>query len=120
MTTTSVKKFFEIIAMKANRSVEGTRIMQEWTQHYFGKIVQFETDIEKFYLIIHNGKLRVCEGTYPAPDLTLKAATKTLIEVFTGRKRFGDAMKSWELILIGAGHEAFTLGRLITTVMMEV
>jgi hypothetical protein len=29
-------------------------------------------------------------------------------------------MKTWELVLKGAGHEGFALGRLVTTVMMEV
>ncbi len=120
MSTASVKKFFEAIAMKANRSSEGTKIMNSWTGHYHGKVIQFETDKEQFYLVVADEKMRVHEGRYLAPDLTFKGSSKTISEVFTGRKRFGDAMKSWELVLIGAGHEGFALGRLITTVMLEV
>jgi hypothetical protein len=30
-----------------------------------------------------------------------------------------DAMKSWDLLLMGAGHEGFIVGRLITTVFLE-
>jgi hypothetical protein len=30
-----------------------------------------------------------------------------------------DAMKSWDLLLMGAGHEGFILGRLITNVFLE-
>jgi len=115
----SARAFFQAIVMRANKSSEGTRIMQQWTRHY-GKILQFETDTEKFYLVIQNGKMRLLEGEYPAPDLTFRGTSKTVNEVFTGKKRFGDAMKNWELVLIGAGHEGFTLGRLITTVMLEV
>jgi len=114
------KRFFEAVAMKANRSSEGTRIMKEWAGHYHGKVLQFETDTEQFYLVVADGKMKVGEGVYPAPDLTFKATSKTVSEVFTGRKRFGDAMKAWELVLIGAGHEGFALGRLVTTVMLEV
>jgi len=120
MSAPAVKKFFEAIAMKANRSSEGTRIMKEWVGPYHGKVIQFETDTEQFYLTVTNGKMRVHDGKYPAPDLTFKGSSKTISAVFTGRKRFGDAMKSWELVLIGAGHEGFALGRLITTVMLEV
>ncbi|MFQ6073980.1 MAG: SCP2 sterol-binding domain-containing protein [Candidatus Bathyarchaeia archaeon] len=120
MSAPAVKRFFEAIAMKANRSSEGAKIVKKWIGHYHGKIIQFETDTEQFYLVVTDGKMKVHDGKYPAPDLTFKGSSKTISEVFTGRKRFGDAMKSWELVLIGAGHEGFALGRLITTVMLEV
>jgi len=116
----TVKRFFEAVAMKANRSSEGTRIMRTWTSRYHGKVIQFETDDEPFYLVVAEGKMRVFEGKYPSPDLTFKGSSKTVYEVFTGRKRFTEAMKNWELVLIGAGHEGFMLGKLVTTVMLEV
>jgi putative sterol carrier protein len=114
------KKFFEAVAMKANRSNDGQKIMKDWVGHYHGKIIQFETDLEKFYLIIQSSKMKVLDGVYPAPDLTFKGSSKVISEAFTGKRRMGDVMKTWELMLIGAGHEGFALGRLITTVMMEV
>ncbi|HKZ95292.1 MAG TPA: SCP2 sterol-binding domain-containing protein [Candidatus Bathyarchaeia archaeon] len=116
----AAKKLFDAVAMKANRSNDGQRIMKDWVDHYHGKVIQFETDAEKFYLVVQNGKMKVLDGEYPAPDLTFKSSSKTLSEVFTGRKRIGDAMKAWELVLVGAGHEGFALGRLVTTVMLEV
>jgi len=120
MSTVSAKKFFEAVAMKANRSSEGTRIMRGWVGHYDGKVIQFETDTEKFHLVVANERMKVYDGEYPAPDLTYKGSSKLISDVFTGRKRIGDAMKSWELMLTGAGHEGFALGRLITTVLLEV
>ena len=120
MSTIRVKKLFEAIAMKANRSSEGVRIMKEWIGPYHGKIIQFQTDTEQFYLVVSNGKMKVYDGEYPAPDLIFRGPSKLISDVFTGRKRIGDAMKSWELVLIGAGHEGFALGRLITTVMLEI
>ena len=116
----AVKTWIEAVAMKANRSDDAVRIMKEWTEHYYGKVIQFETDTEQFYLVVSNGRMKVKDGIYPAPDLTFKGSSKTISDVFTGRKRIVDAMKTWELVLIGAGHEGFTLGRLITTVMLEV
>jgi len=106
--------------MRANRSVEGAKIMQNWTSHYYGKVIQFQTDTEKFHLVIADSRMKVVEGEYVAPDLTFQGSSKTISEVFTGKKRIGDALKNWELVLVGAGHEGFTLGRLITTVMLEV
>ena len=118
--TISVKRFFEAVAMKANRSSEGTKIMRDWTGHYHGKVIQFETDTEKFHLVVTDGKMKVRDGEYPGPDLTFRGPSKLISDVFTGRRRIGDAMKNWELVLTGAGHEGFALGRLITTVMLEV
>lgn len=120
MSAGATKRFFEAVAMKANRSGDGTRIMKEWQGHYHGKVVQFDTDVEKFYLTVMDGKMKVLDGVYPAPDLTFKGSSKVVSEVFTGRRRMGDVMKSMELVLMGAGHEGFALGRLVTTVMMEV
>jgi len=120
MSAVAAKKFFEAVAMKASRSSDGTRIMKEWVGHYQGKVIQFETDTEQFYLVVGDGKMKVKDGVYPAPDLTFKGSSKIVSEVFTGRKRIGDAMKTWELVLMGAGHEGFALGRLVTTVMLEV
>lgn len=119
MSGSSSKRFFEAIAMKANKSNEGMRIMREWIGCYDGKVIQFITDTEKFYLVITAGKMKVHDGEYPGPDLTFKGSSRLVSDVFTGRRRIGDAMKNWELVLIGAGHEGFTLGRLITTVMTE-
>lgn len=116
----AAKEFFEALAMKANRSSDGQKIMKDWVGHYHGKIIQFETDTERFYLLVHDGKMKIADGVYPAPDLTFKASSETISEVFTGRKPIGDAMKTWDLVLVGAGHEGFALGRLVTTVMMEV
>jgi len=119
MSAIAAKRFFEAVAMKANRSNDGQRIMKEWIGHYYGKVIQFETDTEKFYLLVADGKMKVKDGVYPAPDLTFKGSSKVISEAFTGRKRMGDVMKTWEIVLLGAGHEAFALGRLVTTVMME-
>ena len=113
------KEFFETIAMKANRSSDGQKIMKDWVGRYHGKVIQFQTDIEKFYLVVQDGKMKVLEGVYPAPDLTFKGSSKVVSEVFTGQKRIGEAMKAWELVLVGAGHEGFALGRLVTTMMLE-
>jgi hypothetical protein len=118
-TTVPAKRLFEAVAMKANRSSDGQRIIKEWIGHYHGKVIQFETDTEQFHLVVADGKIKIKDGSYPAPDLTFRGSSKTISEVFTGRKRIGDAMKTWELVLIGAGHEGFTLGRLVTTVMLE-
>jgi len=115
----AAKEFFEAIAMKANRSSDGQRIMRDWVGHYHGKVIQFETDSEKFYLVVQDGKMKVFDGVYPAPDLTFRGSSKIVSEVFTGRTRISDAMKAWELVLVGAGHEGFALGRLITTMMLE-
>jgi len=115
----SPKRFFEAVAMKANKSNEGIRIMKEWIGPYDGKVIQFVIDNEKFYLVIAEGKMKVRDGEYPSPDLTYEGSSKLVSDVFTGRRRIGDAMKNWELVLIGAGHEGFALGRLVATVMTE-
>ena len=114
-----VKVFFQTVAVKANRSSKGRKMMKEWVGHYDGKVVQFQTDTEKFYLVIADGKMKVHDGEYPSPDITFKGSSKLISDVFTDRRKMGEAMKSWQLVVLGAGHEGFALGQLITTMMLE-
>ncbi len=119
MSDVSPKKIFEEIAKKANNSSEGKRIMKEWVGPYHGKILQLETDAEKFYLAVTDGRMKVYDGEYPSPDLTFRGSSQVISDVFAGKRSVGDAMKSWDLLLMGAGHEGFILGKLITTVFLE-
>ena len=119
MSDQSPRKIFEEIARKINESVGGQRIIKEWVGPYDGKILQFETDTERFYLVIADGKMEVCTAEYPSPDLTFRGSSQVIIDVFTGKRSVGDAIKRWDLLLMGAGHEGLMLGRLITTILLE-
>jgi len=119
MSDQSPRKIFEEITKKVNESAEGQKIIDEWVGPYDGKILQFETDAEKFYLVITDGKMELCTGEYPSPDLTLRGSSQVIMDVFTGRRSVGDVIRSWDLLLMGAGHEGFMLGRLIATVSLE-
>jgi putative sterol carrier protein len=119
MSDQSPMKIFEEIAKKTNESVAGQSIIKEWVGPYDGKILQFETDTKKFYLVIADGKMEVCTGEYPSPDLTFRGSSQVIIDVFTGKRSVGEAIKRWDLLLMGAGHEGFMLGRLITTIFPE-
>jgi putative sterol carrier protein len=87
MSSLSPKNLFEEIAEKANSSSEGRRIMKEWVGHYDGKIIQFETDTEKFYLVVTDERMKVRDGEYPSPDLTFRGSRQVILDVFTGKKR---------------------------------
>lgn len=119
MNDQNPREIFEEIAKKTNSSAEGQRIIEEWVGPYDGKILQFETDSEKFYLLITDGKVEVHRGEYPSPDLTFRGSSQVVVDVFTGKRSVGDAIKSWDLLLMGAGHEGFMLGKLISTVFAE-
>jgi len=119
MSDENPKRIFEEIARKANSNSEAEKIIRQWVGPYDGKILQFETGSEKFYLVVSDGRLKVCDGEYPSPDLTFRGSSEVVLDVFTGKKTVGDAMKNWDLLLMGAGHEGFSLAKLITTVLME-
>lgn len=118
VSAAGIRKFIEAVAMKANREEETKKAMRYWVGRYHGKIIQFETDPENFYLVVQDGRMKVRAGSNPSPDLTVRAPSGVITDVFTGRRRFGEAMKSWDLVLIGAGHEAFHLARLIMAVIL--
>ena len=70
-------------------------------------------------VVIADGKMKVHDGEYPSPDITFKGSSKLISDVFTDRRNMGEAMESWQLVVLGAGHEGFALEQLITTMMLE-
>lgn len=120
MTAADVKKFLQMIVMKGNASPDAKKIIEEWCGHYPGKIIQVETEGEVYHVILTKKKVRFAEGEYPSPDLIFRGDSKAFMDVFTGKKLMKDAMASWELVVIGAAHEALPMARLITTVLMGV
>ena len=119
LSADSPKRIFEEIARKANSNGEAEEIMKQWAGPYDGKILQFETDSEKFYLVVREGRMKVFDGEYPSPDLTFRGSKEVVSDVFTGKRTVGDAMKNWDLLLMGAGHEGFALAKLIASVLAE-
>jgi len=82
----AVKKFFDAVAMKANRSNDGTRIMKEWVGHYHGKVIQFETDTEKFYLVVADGKNEGCRRRLPRTRPNLQRLIQNHLRGFHRQK----------------------------------
>jgi len=119
MSDQSPREIFEEITKRVNESPEAQRIIEQWVGPYDGKILQFETDAEKFHLVIADGRMELCTGEYPSPDLILRGSSQVITDVFTGRRSVGEVIRSWDLLLMGAGHEGFMLGRLIATVSLE-
>ncbi len=119
MSDQKPKQIFEEITERVNQSPKGQRIIKEWVGPYDGKILQFETEAEKFYLMITDGKMELCTGEYPSPDLTLRGSSQVIKDVFTGKRSVGEVIRSWDLLLMGAGHEGLMLGKLIATVSLE-
>ena len=119
MSEQSPSEIFEEVAKRVNGDAEGQRVIEEWVGPYEGKILQFETEAEKFYLVITLGKMEVCIGEYPSPDLTFRGSSQLIVDVFAGRRSVADAIRSRDLLLIGAGHEGFMLGKLIATALLE-
>jgi len=117
---TLAKDFFQTVAMKANKSDYVKKMLKEWIGHHDGKIVQFQTNTENFYIVVAGEIMRVCNGEYPSPDIVFRGPSELILDVFTLKKNMEDAVKSWELVVLGAGHDGFALRRLVTTIVREV
>ncbi len=114
-----IKEFFQTTAVKANMSSRGKQMMKKWVGHYDGKVVQFETGAELFYLAISNEAMRICDGEYPSPDVIFRGTPELIMDVFTLKKSMESVMKGWELTVLGAGHDGFALRDLIATLLRE-
>lgn len=118
MTAEDVHKFLQMVIQQGNKKEDALKIMAEWAGAYDGKVLQVETD-GKFYHVIITGKgATVKEGEYPSPDIIFRAPSDLLMQIFTGRADPIEAIKKWEMVVVGSGHEMVPMNKLIMNVMM--
>ena len=113
-------QLFETFVQRVNNKAEHREFVRDWIGPYDGKVLQLETDEGTFHLVLQNkGTITLKEGSYPSPDVIYKAKTQTLMNLFSGQVAFRDSMKSWDLIVIGAGHESVPLTKLMLQVLQS-
>jgi hypothetical protein len=111
-------QLFEMLIKRVNETDAHRQFVRGWIGPYQGKVLQLENNDGNFHVILRkDGSMRLEKGTYPSPDIILKASTQTLMNLFTGRADFRDLLKRWELVIIGAGHEAVPLAKLVLEVL---
>jgi hypothetical protein len=116
--TNQMVQLFEMLIERVNETESHRQFVRGWVGGYQGKVLQLETDDGSFHVILKkDGSMRLQAGSYPSPDIVFKATTQTLMNLFTGRADFRDLVKRWELVIIGAGHEAVPLAKLVFEVL---
>jgi hypothetical protein len=116
--TNQMVQLFEMLIERVNETESHRQFVRRWVGGYQGKVLQLETDDGSFHVILKkDGSMRLQAGSYPSPDIVFKATTQTLMNLFTGRADFRDLVKRWELVIIGAGHEAVPLAKLVFEVL---
>ncbi|MFX0114167.1 MAG: hypothetical protein ACFFB3_06440 [Candidatus Hodarchaeota archaeon] len=119
MSVQKVKQFMQMLQMKAKQDSSLQDFLKKWVGPYDGKILQVETDGEKFYGVVSKeGTFTIHEGEYPSPDVIYRAPSEILLGIFTGKIRFTEPIKSWELVVVGAAHESVPLSEFILQAMM--
>lgn len=118
MTAEEVHKFLQMIIQTGNKKEDAVKIMKEWVGPYDGKILQVETDGKFYYVVITKKGATVKEGEYPSPDIIFRAPSDLLMQIFTGRADPIEAIKKWEMIVVGNGHEMVSMNQMIMAVMM--
>ncbi len=118
MTAADVHKFLQTVVQQGNKKEDAVKIMEEWVGPYYGKVLQVETDGEFYHVIITKKGAKVKEGEYPSPDIIFRAPSDLLMQIFTGRADPIGAIKKWEMVVIGAGHEMVPMNKMIMAIMM--
>ena len=118
MTAEDVHKFLQMIIQQGNKKEDAVKIMEEWVGSYDGKILQVETDGKFYHVVITKKGATVKDGEYPSPDIIFRAPSDLLMQIFTGRHDPIEAIKKWEMIVLGNGHEMVPMNQMIMAVMM--
>jgi len=120
-TVDRVRQFMRHIASAVNSSDDHKKFVTQWVGVWPGKVLQVEAEGEKFYTVITKEKMWMEEGEYPSPDVIYRVKdAQVILDIFTGRQPFRNAMKDWSLFVIGAAHESVPLAQLIFNVMQAI
>ena len=116
--TETMEQLFENLIKRVNEAPDRREFIRNWVGPYHGKVLQLETDKGAFHLRLYRkGTMTLHKGTYPSPDVIYKSSVDTFMKLFTGQTTFRELMKTWELIIIGAGHESVPLGQLFMKIL---
>ena len=118
MTAEEVHKFLQMIVQQGNKKEDAVKIMKDWVGAYHGKVLQVETDGKFYYVVITKEGAHVKEGEYPSPDIVFRAPSDLLMQIFTGRADPIEAIKKWEMVVVGSGHEMVPMNKMIMAIMM--
>ena len=116
-----VRQFMRHICSAVNGNDAHKKFVANWIGPWPGKVLQVEVAGEKFYTVMTKEKMWMEEGDYPSPDVIYRVKDgQVLLDIFTGRTPFRNAMKNWDLWVIGAAHESVPLAQLIFNVMQAI
>jgi hypothetical protein len=118
MTAQDVYKFLQMVIQKGNSKDDALKIMEEWVGPYQGKVLQVETDGEFYHVIITKTGAQAKKGEYPSPDIVFRASSDLLMQIFTGRADPIQAIRNWDMVIVGNGHEMIPMNKMIMSVMM--
>lgn len=118
--TATMEQLFENLIKQVNDDSEHRKFIQKWVGPYQGKVLQLETEKGAFHIRLYRkGTMTLHKGVYPSPDVIYKSSTDTFMKLFTGQATFRELMKSWNLVIIGAGHESVPLGQLLMRILQS-
>ncbi|MBS7251189.1 MAG: SCP2 sterol-binding domain-containing protein [Candidatus Freyarchaeota archaeon] len=109
---THLKKMEEVAAKSEDVAAE----LEGWE-----RVFQFQGEgVKPFYITIKDGKLKVSEGTYDNPDLTMEANYETMLGMLTGDIDATSAYMSGDLKVIGALPDAVKFRTVIEIIRDEM
>ncbi len=119
MSVQKVKQFMQMLQTKAKQDSTLQDFIKNWCKHYDGKIFQVDIEGENFYVVLtREGEFTIHDGVYPSPDVIYRAPADILLGIFTGKIRFTEPVRNWQMIVIGAAHESVPLSEFILQAMM--
>lgn len=115
-----MEQMFGTLIKQVNDNADHREFVRNWVGAYQGKVLQVETEKGAFHIRLYQkGTMTLHNGQYPSPDVIYRSSVDTLMKLFTGQASFRDLIRSWDLIIIGAGHESVPLGQLFMRVLQS-
>ena len=115
-----LKDLMDMLVKIVNSKPDLMKKVHNWIGPYNGKVLQLQTEEGTWHLVVSRDGLALFEGEYPSPDVIYEGTAQLMVDIFTAQADFRKAMKSWDLVVIGAGHESIPLANLIADVLMSV
>ena len=98
-----LKDLMNMLVKIVNSKPDLMKKVHNWIGPYNGKVLQLQTDEGLWHLVVSRDGLALIEGEYPSPDVIYEGTAQLMVDIFTAQADFRKAMKSWDLVVIGAG-----------------
>ena len=122
MSAEEAKKWLKSLVDFINRDAKAKEELGKWVKRYYGKILEWHVDEDKFFIILQRNSAKFADGEYPSPEVVIMLDSNAWRELAKKQHQFAiikDWMKAEKIKVRGNLNEAYNFSKFLEVIKYE-